>query len=128
VGAGRFLDDLHQPNLARLAHLGVVRSLHAHGRVVKMATAEAPGQPGVLAVFRGDDLPEVATPILPPYGKTPHTRPFAQPVLAKETVRYVKGDPSAAQRVKLVSLVATPWRAVQGAALVTLAKSEAVRS
>ncbi len=91
VGTGRFLDDLRRPGLV---HLGVVRSLHAHARLVKVATAGALGAPGVLAAFAAADLPEVDRPIPSPYGRERHTRPFVQPVLAREIVRY-GGEPVA---------------------------------
>ncbi|MGH7318342.1 MAG: xanthine dehydrogenase family protein molybdopterin-binding subunit, partial [Candidatus Rokuibacteriota bacterium] len=68
--------------------------LHARARLVKIGTAEARAHPGVVGVFAAPDLPEVATPIPPPYGKSLHARPFVLPALAKEAVRYV-GEPVA---------------------------------
>src|SRR3990172_7622521 len=91
VGAGRFLDDLHRPGLV---HLRAVRTLHAHARLAKVAAAEAVGARGALAAFAAADPPEVDRPIPSPYGRERHTRPFAQPVLARDTVRYV-GEPVA---------------------------------
>ncbi|MGH7267340.1 MAG: xanthine dehydrogenase family protein molybdopterin-binding subunit [Candidatus Rokuibacteriota bacterium] len=91
VGAGRFLDDLRRPGVV---HLGVVRSLHAHARLAKIASGDALALPGVVAAFRAEDLPEIAAPIPPSYGKTRHARPFAHPVLARDVVRYV-GEPVA---------------------------------
>jgi aerobic carbon-monoxide dehydrogenase large subunit len=91
AGAGRFLDDLTRPDTL---HLGVVRSLHARARLGKIDLGQALAQPGVVAAFRAADLPEVARPIPAPYGKAQRSRPFAQPVLAGDGVRYV-GEPIA---------------------------------
>jgi CO/xanthine dehydrogenase Mo-binding subunit len=90
-GAGCFLDDLRR---AGLVHLGVVRSPHAHARVVKIAGDEARQLPGVLAVWTAADLPEASRPIVEAYGATPKARPFAQLPLAGDRVRYV-GEPVA---------------------------------
>jgi carbon-monoxide dehydrogenase large subunit len=92
AGAGRYLDDLRRPGTL---HLALVRSVHAHARVAKVAVDAARAMPGVVAAFTAADLPEVARPIPGPFGGTPATRPFAQPVLARDVVRYV-GEPLAA--------------------------------
>ncbi len=47
VGAGRFLDDLQRGGML---FLGVVRSLHAHARLVGIEAAPALSAPGVVAV------------------------------------------------------------------------------
>jgi carbon-monoxide dehydrogenase large subunit len=86
VGRGRYLDDLTRPGVA---HLGVVRSPHAHARVVRIDTETARARPGVVAVLTAVDLPEVGSPIPSPYGKSLHSRPFVQRVLARDTVSYV---------------------------------------
>jgi carbon-monoxide dehydrogenase large subunit len=89
-GRGRYLDDLKRPGIA---HLGVVRSLHAHARLRGVDAAEARAMPGVL-VFAAADLPEVARGIPAPFGGTPSTRPYVQQILASQVVRYV-GEPVA---------------------------------
>jgi carbon-monoxide dehydrogenase large subunit len=104
TGAGRFLDDLRRPGLL---HLGVVRSVHARARLVKIELAEALTRPGVVAAFRAEDLPEVAAPIPTPYGKVEHARPAARPVLAGDVVRYV-GEPVA------VVVADDPYRLADG--------------
>ncbi len=86
TGAGRFLDDLTRPGLA---HLGVVRSVHAHARVLKVTTHEALALPGVLAVWAAADLPEVARPMPEPFGARQKGRPYTRPVLAGEVAKYV---------------------------------------
>jgi carbon-monoxide dehydrogenase large subunit len=92
LGAGRFLDDLAP---AGTLHLGVVRSREAHARIAAVALKDALAAPGVVAAWAAPDLPEVAEPIPAAYGGTHKGRPFAQPVLARDVVRYV-GEPVAA--------------------------------
>jgi carbon-monoxide dehydrogenase large subunit len=89
-GRGRYLDDLRRP---WTAHLGVVRSLHAHARIRGIDARQARAIAGV-AVFTAADLPEVAQGIPAPFGGTPTTRPYVQSILASEVVRYV-GEPVA---------------------------------
>ena len=91
TGAGRFLDDIVRQGVL---HLGVVRSLHAHARIAKIRAAGALTQPGIVAAWAADDLPEVRRPIPGAYGAGPKGRPWAQPVLARDVVRYV-GEPVA---------------------------------
>jgi carbon-monoxide dehydrogenase large subunit len=91
VGAGRYLDDLTREGLL---HLGVVRSLHAHARVLKVDTREALSLPGVVAAWSAADLPEAGRPILAGSEGAHKGRPFAAPVLARDVVRYV-GEPVA---------------------------------
>jgi len=91
IGAGRYLDDLSR---AGAAHLGVVRSLHAHARVTGVDLSAARRAPGVLAAWAAADLPEVARPVLAGSEGAHKGRPFAAPVLARDLVRYV-GEPVA---------------------------------
>jgi aerobic carbon-monoxide dehydrogenase large subunit len=91
AGSGRYLDDLVLPHMV---HLGVVRSTHAHARLGKVLLEDARGLPGVVAAFTAADLPELAEPI-PAYGQLKNFRDYAQPVLARDKVRYV-GEPIAA--------------------------------
>src|SRR6266446_5738196 len=72
TGAGRYVDDLTRDGML---HLGVVRSAEAHARITKLALDEARALPGAYGV-----------------GKT--GRPWGQPILAKDVVRYV-GEPVA---------------------------------
>ncbi|HYB43987.1 MAG TPA: xanthine dehydrogenase family protein, partial [Candidatus Methylomirabilis sp.] len=92
VGGGRYLDDLRREGTL---HLGVVRSPHAHARVIKVHAREALAIPGVVAAWSAADLPEAARPILAGSEGAHKGRPFAAPVLAGEVVRYV-GEPVAA--------------------------------
>ena len=53
TGNGRYSDDV---NLPGQAYMAVVRSPHAHARLVSIDTAKARASPGVLAVLTGGDL------------------------------------------------------------------------
>jgi carbon-monoxide dehydrogenase large subunit len=90
LGRGRYLDDLRRPGTV---HLGVVRSLHAHARILGVDPGEAQKMPGV-TVFTAADLPELAGGIPAPFGGKPSTRPYVQVVLATDVARYV-GEPVA---------------------------------
>src|SRR2546421_9243078 len=62
TGETRYADDLVLP---RLAHGKLLRSAHAHARIVSIDSARARALPGVLAVITGHDLPRVKFGILP---------------------------------------------------------------
>src|SRR5512132_2828772 len=55
-GAGRYVDDLKRPGML---HMAVVRSRHAHARIIKIAVEAAKAVPGVAAVLTAPDLPEI---------------------------------------------------------------------
>ncbi len=86
VGGGRFLDDLQREHMV---HLGVVRSVHAHARVVRIDLDHARTLPGVVAAWARTDLPELAGSIPSAYGAAQKGRPWAEPVLAGDVARYV---------------------------------------
>ncbi len=92
TGRGRFVDDIAPPNIA-FAY--VVRSPHAHARIVSVDKTNAQNAPGVIDVLTGTDLVVEKIGELPggfpdlPEG-TQHFRPL-RPILATEFVRHV-GD------------------------------------
>jgi len=95
-GRGRYVDDVRLPREAR-GH--VVRSPHAHARIVSLDAGLARAAPGVLAVLTGDDLKARGLGTLRPLvprrrrdGRPAFICP--QPILAQGCVRYV-GDPVA---------------------------------
>jgi carbon-monoxide dehydrogenase large subunit len=90
-GRGRFAADISFPHQL---HLRVVRSNHAHGRIVSIDAAAARALPGVVAVWTAADIADVP-PIDFREGRIPALDPFRQPVLATDKVRYV-GEPVAA--------------------------------
>ncbi len=93
VGRGRFVDD---ESVENVAHLVVVRSPHAHARIVGIDTAAAAAAPGVLAVLTGREWAEDGLGTIPTRtqvknkdGSPPATPP--RPGLCTERVRFV-GD------------------------------------
>jgi carbon-monoxide dehydrogenase large subunit len=86
LGQGRFVDDIRRE---RVLHLGPVRSVQAHARIVRIDVAEATRMPGVVAAWTAADLPEIARPIPAVFGGSFKGKPFAQPVLARQVVRHV---------------------------------------
>ena len=113
LGQGRFADDISFPDQL---HMRMVRSEHAHGRVIAIEIAAARALPGVIAVWTGADIKD-----LPPIDfRDPAAealKPYRQPALAQDMVRYV-GEPVAA-------IFATdPYLAEDAAALVTVEVEE----
>ena len=96
TGAGHFTDDIDLPGQAWGY---VLRSPHAHAKIVSIDTAAANGSPGVLAVYTIADLDaegiqEIPTQVdVPGKDGTQMFKP-TRPVLARDTVRFV-GDPVA---------------------------------
>ena len=86
TGAGRFVEDVERPGTA---HLGIVRSVHAHARLRALDLGGVRSRPGVLAAWGAADLPQVARTIAAAWGGTHKGRPFAVPILAGDRVRYV---------------------------------------
>lgn len=89
-GAGQYLDDLEREDTW---HAAVLRSSVGHGRIVSLDTAEALALPGVRAVVTGADIDGVV-PAIPFRRPNPTIGPYAQPVIAREKVRYF-GEPIA---------------------------------
>jgi aerobic carbon-monoxide dehydrogenase large subunit len=106
TGAGRYIADLNFP---RQLHMRVVRSEQAHGRIVAIRIDDARAVPGVVAVWTYGDIAD-----LPPIDfRDPAAealKPYRQPLLAKERVRYV-GEPVA------VVFAETPYVAEDAAEL-----------
>ena len=96
TGRGRFIDDVER---AHQAHAWIVRSPHAHARIVSMDTEDAAAMPGVVAVFTHVDLQaDGVAPLSEPNnvrgrdGET--TVNVDHPLLAPDRVMHV-GDPVA---------------------------------
>ncbi len=81
TGRARYLSDLELPGMA---HARLLRSPHAHARIVRVDVARARALPGVHAVLAASDL----TFCDPAYGPALRDRPL----LASEVVRY-EGEP-----------------------------------
>jgi len=90
TGQGRFAADI---SFAGQWHMRVVRSGVAHGKIKSIDATAALALPGVHAVWTAADVAHIP-PI--PFRLTGLTtlEPYRQPVLARDTVRYV-GEPVA---------------------------------
>ncbi len=93
-GAGRYSDDHTGPGQA---HLSILRSPHAHARLLKIDTTKAKAAPGVLLVVTGADYvteglktPDTHPPVLGPVSRV-KTGIFSPPneILPVDRVRYV---------------------------------------
>jgi carbon-monoxide dehydrogenase large subunit len=90
-GRGTYVDDLAPANLL---HAVILRSSVAHGRITSVDVSAALQVPGVYAVITAKDMPD-GPPIIPMrLQPLPEFKPFEQPVIAHEKVRYV-GEPIA---------------------------------
>ena len=88
-GRATYIDDLRFPGML---HVAMLRSPHAHARVVRLDASAAAALPGVAAVLTGEDVARVIPPLSPliPIPNPPRTYP-----LAVGRVRYA-GEPVAA--------------------------------
>ena len=84
-GAGRYTDDITLPGMLWMA---VVRSPHAHARIVGIDGAEARTLAGVVAVLTRAELPECAGSV-PPLVPAPEFHRYHHPVLAAERVMHL---------------------------------------
>jgi CO/xanthine dehydrogenase Mo-binding subunit len=82
-GLGRYIDDVA---LDGMLHAAVLRSPHAHARIVAIDTAAARRAPGVAAVLTGAEAAELMDP-LPDNGPAPDKHVWR--LLAVDKVRYV---------------------------------------
>jgi carbon-monoxide dehydrogenase large subunit len=95
TGRGRYTDDIDLPGQAWLA---ILRSPHAHARILSIDTAAARAAPGVVAVLTGADADADGIGLFPVQIEVPARRGtpalYCPPrrILQTEAVRFV-GDP-----------------------------------
>lgn len=91
TGRGRFVDDVRLPGMAEMA---ILRSPHAHARIVSIDVSAARGMSGVIDAFAapdiGPEMPRIPLRLAPFKG----FERFLQAPLADAKVRYV-GEPLA---------------------------------
>ena len=89
TGQATFTDDI---KLSGLVHAAILRSPHAHARIMSIDADAARAAPGVVAVYTGADTDGVLNPI-PCAWVVPDsdTKAVPYPPIAKDVVRYV-GD------------------------------------
>src|SRR5216684_4357887 len=90
TGRGAFAADIAFP---RMLHMRVVRSAHAHGRIMSIDASAALAMAGVVAVWTSADVSEIP-PIDFRLTRIEGLAPYRQPILARQRVRYV-GEPVA---------------------------------
>jgi CO/xanthine dehydrogenase Mo-binding subunit len=110
VGRGRYTSDV--PIDGALAMV-VVRSPHAHARIVRLALENARRLPGVVGAYGVDDVPELRGALPPPVVPAVTVRPYRQSALADGIVRFA-GEPVA------VIVASDPYRAADAAAAVAV--------
>src|SRR5258708_21296541 len=90
TGAGRFVEDVCVPGML---HAAVLRSPHAHARLLSIDAKRARELPGVRLVLTAADVPAAA--IIPNRVPAPAgAERYLQPAIARDVVRYV-GEPVA---------------------------------
>jgi carbon-monoxide dehydrogenase large subunit/6-hydroxypseudooxynicotine dehydrogenase subunit gamma len=109
MGQGRFAADV---SFAHQLHMRIVRSIHAHGRIVAIDIAKACAAPGVVALWTGADVADIP-PIDFRLTRIEGLEPYRQPILTKDYVRYV-GEPLA------VVFATDPYGAEDAGDLVTV--------
>ncbi|HEY7219000.1 MAG TPA: xanthine dehydrogenase family protein molybdopterin-binding subunit, partial [Candidatus Binatia bacterium] len=89
-GIGKYVGDIHR---AGMVHAAILRSTHAHARIVKIDAAAAMKLPGAIGVLTAADIPGLKT-IPMRTGVIPGLERSQQTSIATTKVRYV-GDPIA---------------------------------
>jgi carbon-monoxide dehydrogenase large subunit len=85
TGRTRWTDNITLPGML---HLAMVRSPHAHARILSVDTAAAAAAPGVVAVYSGADLAD-AHGSLPARGRSrPTRRRPHHPAVAADRVSF----------------------------------------
>jgi carbon-monoxide dehydrogenase large subunit len=106
TGRGRYVADVP---LETALHVAVVRSPHAHARIVRIDAEAALAHTGVVGVFTLAELPELRGALPPPVVPAAAVKAYRQSGLADGAVRFV-GEPVA------VVVATDPYRATDGAA------------
>jgi carbon-monoxide dehydrogenase large subunit len=119
-GKGTYVDDVQLPGML---YLDIVRSPHAHAKIVKIDPSRAMATPGVLAVITGQDLAKYNLHWMPtlmsdtqmvlPVEKVMYQAQEVAAVLA--TSRYAAADGAAAVQVEYdpLPVVVDPHKALQ---------------
>jgi carbon-monoxide dehydrogenase large subunit len=84
-GTGKYVGDIHRPGMV---HAAVLRSTHAHARLVEIDVSKALELPGVIGVLTAADMAGVKT-IPMRTGVIPGLERSQQTPIATDTVRYV---------------------------------------
>ena len=89
TGRAKYTDDLSKPGML---YATIIRSPHAHARILEIDTDNAKAMDEVIDVFTAQDLEEAGVPGNLPVGwYLPSLKDPPHPIMAREKVRYV-GD------------------------------------
>ena len=97
TGQGAFSDDVAIPGQA---YAVIVRSPHAHARIISIATEAAKAAPGVLAVLTGTDALADGIKPIPHNRDTPYSTGNA--ITVRQANFHVKGVPQPTGAVTVV--------------------------
>ena len=87
IGKGSFVDDLNPPGVL---HAVVLRSPHAHAKILTIETGAASRLPGVVSVITAADIQDLAGQIpTRPSADSDELVPPRHPILAEDKVCYV---------------------------------------
>lgn len=110
TGHGQFVDDVHPP---RALFMGVVRSLHAHARIVAIDCQRALSMPGVRHAVSAGDHPEFSVPLpLREWGASDH--PYCDLNLAPPYYPLARGEAYYQGQPVAVVLAESPYAAADG--------------
>src|SRR5687767_13646220 len=85
TGATRWTDNITLPGML---HMAILRSPHAHARIVSVDTAPALAQPNVVAAFSGADVADTQGSLPCAWPVTEDIVHPDRPPLAVDTVRH----------------------------------------
>jgi carbon-monoxide dehydrogenase large subunit len=88
-GTGRYIADLGLPGMA---HMVIVRSVHAHAHIRRIDLTRARAAEGVIAAITASDIAGRVAPMAPDIRDGASVEPLPHPLLSGGKVRYV-GDP-----------------------------------
>ena len=91
TGTGEYIDDIKLPGML---HATILRSPHAHARIINIDASQALAIPGVRSVYTFDDIAPVAKPIPVRVFALSGLEKYLQLPLARDKVRYA-GEPVA---------------------------------
>lgn len=114
-GQGQYVDDMTRP---RMLHAVMLRSPHAHAKIISIDTGEAKAAPGVVCVMTGDDVAKLCKPWVGVLDTAPGMKSPPQYALAMERARW-QGEPvvaiaahTRAQAEDAAELVRIAWEAL----------------
>ncbi len=88
-GQGQYVDDMTRP---RMLHAAMLRSPHAHAKIVSIDTSAAKVAPGVVRVMTGEDVAKLCTSWVGVLTNAPGMKSPPQYPLAMDRARY-QGEP-----------------------------------